>query len=121
MSGGSTFRWVYVNGDYIGGGLTGSVFSNQTSGGLRIGSLLSGGSYLDGNVAAFAIFPAALPDPSTLYRTSSSGSQLSVYSYLDAASARWSSLGTGSTTFTLSSSGLNTGSKLNVSYRDARL
>jgi hypothetical protein len=45
----------------------------------------------------------------------------SAYTYLTASSTTWATLGTGSSTYTLASSGLNTGSKLNITYRDARL
>jgi ABC-type bacteriocin/lantibiotic exporter with double-glycine peptidase domain len=56
-----------------------------------------------------------------LYAASAATGTVSAYSYLSADTARWANLGTGSSTYTLDSTGLNTGSKLNVKYRDARL
>ena len=80
--------------------------------------------YLDGRIAGFTFYDTNF-DAGTiqaLYEaTNDTGNVFSVYPQLDAATSRWEDLGTASSTYTLSSTGLNTGSKLNVAYRDARL
>lgn len=100
------------------------AYANQSAGGYRIGSTLAGAQFLDGSVSAAAIYPASSVSDTGIvgaYPSVNTGASVSAYSYLDAATARWANLGTGSTTYTLNSSGLNTGSKLNVAYRDARV
>ena len=112
---------TYVNGEYAASGAA-SIASSSVS--LNIGRRRDGATnYMDGNVAAVAFF-ASNKSPSealALYEASVAAASISGYSYLIANTSRWANLGTGSSVYTLASSGLNTGSKLNVSYRDARL
>lgn len=93
-----------------------------TSGALQI-ARRDTSEYLTGSVAACTMYETALSSSqvSDLYSASSATTALSGYGYLDAASLQWQNLGTASSTFTLASTGLDTGSKLNVTYRDARL
>lgn len=93
-----------------------TLFLPATAGGYRIGCTLAGANFLDGNVGPCSIFSV----PVNGY-VSSPESALQAYQYLSAASAVWANLGTGSTTYYLESDDLNTGSKLTVAYRDARL
>lgn len=99
-----------------------SGFVMATSGALQFGRRDTT-NYLDGRLSAFTMYNSALSqaDIVELYLASAATTTLSGYQYLDASTARWANLGTGSSTYTLDSSGLNTGSKLNVAYRDARL
>jgi hypothetical protein len=115
---------VYINGrsNYIDGGLSGTYVPPTTQG-IHIGSRGDGAQYFDGKIAAAAYYSSAFSasDVAELFDMRTDPAYLNAYTYLDAASSRWANLGTASSTFTLSSTGLNTGSKLNVSYRDARL
>lgn len=98
-------------------------YSVPTSQGINIGRLTTGSSYFSGNVCAVAYYNTRLSEAqiADLYTGSADTSTVNGYSYLVAESAAWANLGTASSTYTLASSGLNTGSKLNVKYRDARL
>lgn len=115
-----------VNGSYLGSAIgvdaAESTPADPTATGYRFGSTMAGASFFDGNIAAFALFSSyAVDESNQLYEAIADTSSVSGYADLVAASTTWANLGTGSSTFTLTSSGLNTGSKLNVSYRDARL
>lgn len=111
---------------YINGTLAGSVsipgFLMPTAGALQIGRLDTA-SYFNGRVAAVTLYSGVLSGASVaeLYAADEATSSVNGYSYLDAESAFWTHLGTASSTFSMSSDGLNTGSKLNVKYRDARI
>lgn len=100
-----------------------TAYSPKTSGILNVGRLAAGSSYLNGKVAAFAIYNSALSSAAIkgLYDASSSVSTLDAYRFVNGATARWASLEPDSSTYTLASSGLNTGSQLSVKHRDARL
>jgi hypothetical protein len=94
-------------------------YEAATAGGYRFGATLAGADFMDGNAAAFAIYSGVI-DPILEYPSGATVTT-SAYTYLQASSSRWANLGTASSTYTLSSTGLNTGSKLNVTHRDARL
>jgi len=111
--------YIYLNGDSIGTmGAALIDYSPATSGGFRFGTRLDGSNDLDGKIAAFAIYDTIYNGS---YYQAADGATVSAYNVLDATTAQWAPLGTASSVYTLASSGLNTGSKLNVSYRDARL
>lgn len=103
-----------------------AVPSVQTTGGYRVGSSIAGTNWLNANVSSFAIYPdttgTALTVPgSVLELPITPVNSSSAYSYLSAETSTWAMLGTESSGYTLTSTGLNTGSRLNVKYRDARL
>jgi len=112
---------VYSNGaDAVNYGMSG--FTKATSGAMQFGR--SGTTdYLNGSLSALTMYNSALSaaQVAALYAARTSTTEVSGYSYLNAASSRWANLGTGSSTYTLASSGLGSGSKLNVTYRDARV
>jgi hypothetical protein len=97
-------------------------FVAATSGALQFGRFGTS-NYFDGKLSSFALYNAVLSPGqiADLYEASQATNSVNGYTYVDAQTSRWANLGTGSTVYTLSSSGLNTGSKLSVSYRDARL
>lgn len=112
-------------GDLVGSStlLAGTAPQIQTSGGGRIGSTVAGGDYFDGRIAAVSGWSAS--DLATAEQiddlpTDASGST-NGYRHISAEQSTWGNLGTGSTTYTFSGSGLGTGSQLSVSYRNARL
>jgi len=97
-----------------------------TSGGYRFGATLAGASFFNGRISGFGLYPTT-NDTGAVYAyvrdqfSADMTGTASIYSYLDAASATWAPLGTASSTYQMNSSGLGSGSKLNVAYRDARL
>lgn len=101
------------------------TYTPNTTHGLRLGALNSSASnYFTGSIGPCAMFSAAMSPVAVadLYTTAlAATTESNAYSYLVASSTRWANLGTESSTYTLASSGLGTGSKLNVTYRDARL
>lgn len=113
---------LYVNGEVVGSGASG--FVSNTSQTLDFGRLQDGPQgYVTGNLGPWFMFSSALTESevANLYAASASTMEIDAYSYVDASSSRWRNLGTSSSVFTLASSGLNTGSKLNATYRDARI
>lgn len=114
--------YLYVNGAFAGSASLAGL-SMPGAGAIQIGRGPTTSSYFNGKVSAFTLYSGALSAPTIaeLYAASASTTSLNGYSYLTAATARWANLGTASSTYTLASTGLNTGSKLNVTYRDARL
>ena len=111
-----------VNGSLIGTTSATVLYSPQTSGGFRIGATLAGGSFFNGRIAGVSWWPSGSPLlGQNLYAMRANADSLSVYGSLDASTARWDALGASSSTYTLTSTGLDNGSKLNVTYRDARL
>jgi hypothetical protein len=115
---------VYVNGvDATTSQTAGAATRASSSVTLELGRVPSTGHF-DGKIGPVAYFNAALSaaEVADLYASATSATvDSSAYRYLVSSSSRWANLGTGSSVYTLSSSGLNTGSKLNVTYRDARL
>lgn len=114
-------------GTLVAGGNTPAItYSAATSGGHRLGSSLAGTNFFNGRLSACAVYstPNAVVTGALNAIVNdfplSNGEATNAYTYLSASTARWASLGTGSSTYTLNSSGLNTGSKLTVAYRDAR-
>lgn len=114
---------IYINGNLVASG-TGTFVVNSTAA-LNLGrNVDSATGYLSGNLGPQFLFSSVLSaaEVRSLYEASAATSSVSSgYQYLSAAYSRWVTLGTGSTIYTLSSDGLNTGSKLNVTHRDARL
>ena len=113
---------LYVNGEVVGSGASGFVPATAQS--LDFGRLQVGPTaYVAGNFGPWFMFSSALTESevANLYAASASTMEIDAYSYVDASSSRWRNLGTSSSVFTLASSGLNTGSKLNATYRDARI
>lgn len=95
-------------------------YSAATSGGARLGSLLSGGAWLSGRIAAVALYNSS--DIASVAALPITASGLTNgYQFLTASASRWANVPTGASSFSLSSATLNTGSQLTVSYRDARL
>lgn len=120
---GSSNVKLYVNGVQTFSGfpaIAATSYSPSTTGGYRLGNRLDGSNDFDGKMAAVGLYNAIV-SATDLFAETADSSDTSGYTYLDAASSEWANLGTASSTFTLSSSGLNTGSKLNVAHRDARL
>lgn len=81
-------------------------------------------NYLACRISHASVFNTAMAASEVvdLYESSVAATgTLPAYQYLDAELSRWAHLDASSTTLALASDGLNTGSKLNVSYRDARL
>lgn len=116
---------LYANGSLVSTHTRGSTVASNSSSAFWIGRSSGGfdSGYFNGRIGPVSLFNTAkgAADISALYSASAATSTLGAYAYLDASSARWSGLGTGSETFVLASSGLTTGSKLNVTYRDARI
>lgn len=116
---------IYVNGVLAGTGSTTGIVAAPSSQGINIGRSTLASDYFDGRIAAAAVFTGASTGTATvaeeLYAARYDSSSSSAYPFISAATARWAPLGTGSSTYTLTSSGLNTGSQLSVSYRNARL
>jgi hypothetical protein len=82
-----------------------------------------GTQYLNGRVSAFALYNSAYSAQQVydLYTSTGTASELSGYGYLVGNSARWAPLETSSSTYTLTGGSFGSGTKLNVTYRDARL
>lgn len=117
--------YIYVNGVSAATGTSTGIVSAPTSQGINIGRSTLASNYFDGRIAAVGVYTGPGLGTSAaaaeLYASRYDSSSSSAYQYIDAETARWKPLGTASSTYTLSSSGLNTGSQLSVSYRDARL
>lgn len=119
---------IYVNGllsvgtlQTVGvGGFTPGATPN-----IRLGANAAAGVPFDGKLGAAAFYNTSLSatQVADLYAaaTTLSGVTENGYMYSIASASRWSHLPTTSVTFTLDSSGLNTGSSIAASYRDARL
>lgn len=122
---GSYTAYAYLNGVLLDTfGVPG--FSASTANGLVIGATPANSFHFEGKIGPTAMYDRILTGAEVreLYGdlSAATGNEYGgAYSYLVADSARWATLGTASSTYTLASSGLDTGSKLNVSYRDARL
>lgn len=119
-------HFIHVNGQIVASGSCGAgTVANPTSQGFNIGRSTLGTGYFDGRIAAVAVYDTGGTNTSSLvsdlYAARYNSSSINGYSFLAADNTRWANLGAGSSTYTLSSSGLDTGSKLNVAYRDARL
>jgi hypothetical protein len=110
----------YVNGRIVGS--DDHAFTPATAGAFEIGRR-SGSSYSHMYIGPTFMYGAALvtSEVEELYEATDATAAANGYTYLEARRTRWANLGTASTTYSLASSGLNTGSKLNVTYRDARL
>lgn len=128
-SGSSGFS-LYSNGTLIASSVLASGANAPTATGLRIGSRLAGANYFNGKIGPIGYWRSTTADPylvdpttllDTLLSTSGGASTVNTFERLIFSTAKWSSIDTGSTTYTLNSSGLNTGSKLSVQYRSARL
>jgi hypothetical protein len=83
----------------------------------------TGALYWNGKIAAQAFYSTAYGANTIrqLYEASQDTNTTNVYGFLTPSTSAWGNLETAAATYTLASSGLNTGSKLNVTYRDARL
>lgn len=101
-----------------------------TATGFRVGARLGGTNFFNGKIGPFGYWRGTTTDKYLLNRTTlvdvltdttSGASTVNTYGRLVFGSARFSSVDTGSTTYSLISSGLNTGSKLSIQYRNARL
>lgn len=118
---------LYVNGELAGTGVwnTAGTYAAPTSQGFGISDIGAlAADEFDGKIGPTAFYSTALSGDTigSYYEDASSSAAVgSAYPYLLAQTSRWAQLGTASSTYTLASSGLNTGSKLNVTYRDARL
>jgi len=90
---------------------------------FNIGRESSGVHYANASIAGVAYWNREFSssDVLSVYRATQATTTVGGYQFLSAPTARWANLGTASTTYTLASSGLATGSKLGVTYRDARL
>lgn len=97
------------------------TFVASDGGNFRLGNI--GGTYHDGKMGPWALYNTVLSASqiADLYAANAATSSINAYPYLVASGSRWANLGTGSSTFSYASDGLNTGSKVNVAYRDARL
>lgn len=96
---------------------------NPTSGSFRLGATVAGADFLDGNLAAAAVYATELSpaERASLYAMDATASTVSAYSYLDPGTARWALLQPSNATFTLNGSALTNDSKLTVEWRDARI
>ena len=116
---------MYVDGVRQGYGLVYGTHAVNASGAMRLGANLTTGlADFDGKMAAAAYYNAALSasEIGDAYENAAdTAAAASAYSYIIAETSAWANLGTASSVYTLNSSGLNTGSKLNVTYRDTRL
>jgi hypothetical protein len=97
-----------------------------TATGGRLGSTLAGGNYFNGKIGPttqllFSGANDAATEVAAINATNGNSSTFNTFSKINFANALWSSVDTGSTTYTLNSTGLNTGSKLSLQYRAARL
>ena len=114
---------IYIDGvDDAAVNLGGAVANGANS--FQIGRDTTASCYLDGKISAVAVYNKefSAAEVAELYEMRDATASVgSAYQYLDARTLQWANLGTASSTYTLASSGLNTGSKLNVAYRDARL
>jgi hypothetical protein len=112
---------AYVNGLPV-GSLYLPNMTVATTGAIQLGRAETS-QYLDGNLSACTLFSGILSaiEIQELYEGAGELAELNGYRFLDSEATRWGELGTAASTFTLSGSGLSTGSKLRVSYRDARL
>jgi hypothetical protein len=98
-------------------------FVVQSAGAMEFGRYYTASQYHNGRLAALAYYSEAksAAQVAEMYEARLNTSAASAYSNLSASSARWANLGTGSSTYTLNSTGLAKGSELSVEYRDARL
>jgi hypothetical protein len=81
-------------------------------------------TYFDGFLAAANYYGGVVnaTTAAALYTLAQSATSTSnAYRFLSAQTSRWANLGTDAATLTLTSGGLNTGSKLSATYRDARI
>lgn len=128
-AGAATAGKVYLNGVnvYTVPAVSAAYARPSGSTGIRLGATLSPANYLNGKISAFAYWtgigarPVQLPFASVLNESITDTGTLNAYNKLDFETAEWSSIDTGSSTYTLNSTGLNTGSKLSVQYRSARI
>lgn len=114
---------IYINGVDDGAVNDGGAVVAGANG-FAIGRDTNTSNYLDGKISAVALYNKEFgaAEAAELYDMRNATASIgNAYQYLNARTMRWENLGTASSTYTLASSGLNTGSKLNVAYRDARL
>lgn len=113
---------VYVNG--VLEATTSAAFAANTTAATTLARATGSSGYLAGNLSRVNLYGRAFSatEAAALYSTAAIlAPSIAGYSYLSASSARWANLSTASSTFTLSSSGLGSGSKLNLTMRDARI
>lgn len=119
---------IYINGTDVSATRvynTGEYYGPSTAQGIQIGrrAYTTTPAYFDGRISAVAYYNRELSSAEivSLYSARTKASTTSAYTYLVGGTANWANLGTASSTYSFDSGGLNTGSKLNVSYRDSRL
>lgn len=115
---------TYLNG--IGRSVFFSAMALPTATGGRLGSTLAGGNYFNGKIGPttqllFSGANEAVSELAAINATDGNAATFNTFNKLAFESAQWSSIDTGSSTYTLNSTGLNTGSKLSVQYRSARI
>lgn len=120
------FVQMYLNGVLVHTKTNFESMVAPTATGLRFGSTLAGANFFKGKLGpilnAYTTSSTTWVTESDLVNNSTTNSgQTSSFNKLDFSTALWSSINTGSTTYTLDSTGLNTGSKLSVQYRSARI
>lgn len=116
---------IYVDGVCITGNdiTTIASFDPATAQGILLGRRAwTTPAYFPGNLAAAAYYNRALSaaEVAGLYAARTDPTTSNAYGYLNGSTSRWRQLETGPATFSLYSTGLVTGSKMNVTYRDAR-
>lgn len=114
---------IYVNGSKLLPIVSVDYPDKPTATGFRLGSTLAGTNFFNGKIGpVFQLATSsALNVIEVLTSSLTNSGVVSSYDKLDFATALWSNIDTGSTTYTLDSTGLNTGSKLSVQYRSARI
>lgn len=113
---------IYVNGVLVDTNIRGGTVAVNSSADTWIGRS-SGAGYFNGRIGPVSLFDTVktAAEIADLYAASAATTNLPAYSYLNAEASRWANIGSGSEAYTLSSSGLDAGSKLGVAYRDARI
>lgn len=110
---------LYLNGVLVASETGSPTAVTATSGGYRFGARRSGANYFDGLISAFAVYDQNYgAELSTMLAgTATSNAR----SKLVTSNTVWAPTPTGASEYTLASASLNTGSKLEVAYRPARV
>lgn len=120
----------YLNGTRTYTSYSSGGYESPTATGFRVGARLGGTNFFNGKVGPFGFWRSTVANPSLLQPaelvdvltgTTSGAATINTYNRLVFGTAAFSNIDTGSTTYTLNSTGLNTGSKLSVQYRGARI
>lgn len=117
---------IYVNGVLSYTSAYTDYWYAPTATGLRFGARLGGTNFFNGKLGPIASGYTSttnrwISEIESFNASVTNSGTVNSMSKLDFSTAMWSGVDPGSTTYTLNSTGLNTGSKLSVQYRQARI